>query len=351
MISNYWNFEGHFKNLFEFTDIEEISFIIERKVMKTYIKRSVIIWFFSTELFGQSNTCISQLQGPATFDIASCQQLEIDNLRFSKDSRIDSLKGLDRASKAKILGNYKGQLVEGKIVSSEIFDKQFPKSKGLLNGQKIKLYLYPGQKLACEEIEGKRLEGKFQQICCNGRLEAPCLLDTEYTMAEAKVLGSSGSRAGNEDREKSIRSKNYVAGMKAFQKRNYKKAAEFLEKSRSEGKIDLAGQYALGVSYRKLDLCPKGIPVLKDIYDEFLKKKNWADQDRFTRKAIFLLARCYSKELDSGQAVLILNGYLVESKKYKPEIRQSLKHPDFGWIHTTKDYVTYKKDALKKLKN
>jgi hypothetical protein len=141
-----------------------------------------------------------------------------------------------------------------------------------------------------------------------------------------------------------------VNGMKAFQNKKFKMAAKFLERTRSRGKIDLAGRYALGVSYRKLDLCPKAIPVLKEIYDDFLKKKNWADQDKYTRRAIFLLARCYAKELNSGQAVLILNGYLVEPKKYKAEIRQSFKHRDFGWIHTTKDYINYKKEAQKKLR-
>lgn len=297
-----------------------------------------------------ASTCISLIQGPITFDVESCEQLDTQNLELSNDTRLESLKGLDAASKKKVVGAYMGQVIKGKVVSSRAYDKAFPKAKGALNGQRVEIYIFPKQKMQCEQLESKRISGQMQQVCCNGRLEAPCLLSTQYTFKNAKVVGDTKSRAGNQARLASIQSKTYKSGMQAFQSKKYKKAAKKLETARSKGEIDDAGKYALAVSYRKLDLCRRAIPVLKEVHDKWLSNKAWLDRHDVVRKSIFLLARCYAKEQDSGQSVLILNSYLLEPKKYKPEIKQSMRHPDFGWIHTTKDYKKYKKDARARLK-
>ena len=61
-----------------------------------------------------------------------------------------------------------------------------------------------------------------------------------------------------------------------------------------------------------------------------------------------LLARCLARMNDPQNAVAILNSYLIEPAKYRSEINESLKDADFGWIHTSREYRDYTKEARKK---
>ena len=61
-----------------------------------------------------------------------------------------------------------------------------------------------------------------------------------------------------------------------------------------------------------------------------------------------LLARCLARMNDPQNAVAILNSYLIEPAKYRNEINESLKDSDFGWIHTSREYRDYMKEARKK---
>jgi hypothetical protein len=51
-----------------------------------------------------------------------------------------------------------------------------------------------------------------------------------------------------------------------------------------------------------------------------------------------------------SNAYMILSGYLLEPGKYQRELKQALKHKDFGWIHTSKQYREFKKEADKKVR-
>ena len=113
--------------------------------------------------------------------------------------------------------------------------------------------------------------------------------------------------------------------------------------------MDNVGHFKLGYSYRMLDLCPAAISPLKYVHEQKEKGATWADEDVAVRASDFLLARCYAKMNQPGASVLLLNAYLLEPQKYAKELKDSLSHADFGWIHTSREYREYQKEAQKKL--
>jgi hypothetical protein len=80
------------------------------------------------------------------------------------------------------------------------------------------------------------------------------------------------------------------------------------------------------------------------------QRQVWADEENSARQAIFLLARCYAKMNDPEAATQILNSYLLEPAKYQSELKESLNHKDFGWIHTSREFLDYEKLARQKLR-
>ena len=113
--------------------------------------------------------------------------------------------------------------------------------------------------------------------------------------------------------------------------------------------MDVKGLYRWGLSLREIEDCAAAVVPLERVYKLAQEGKVWQDEELDSRRAVFLLARCHAKLGDPSQAVFYLNGFLLESKKYQSELRQSLVHKDFGWIHTSKEYIEYKLEAQKKL--
>jgi hypothetical protein len=109
------------------------------------------------------------------------------------------------------------------------------------------------------------------------------------------------------------------------------------------------GYYFLGLTYRYLDLCSKAISPLTYLAELNDKNEVWGDQKEVLRRSNFLLARCHSKLNRPGEATIILNSYLIEPGKYRAEIQESLKHKDFGWINSAKEFVEYEAKARKAL--
>jgi hypothetical protein len=210
------------------------------------------------------------------------------------------------------------------------------------------MYIAPPQN-QCSAILGKRVAANVNERCCDGGGDVPCLLDTGFVLKDPKVIGSTASGAGDESRQRAMRSATYKTGIAAFRAKKYKDAAAAFQKAKASGELDIKGHYSLGFSYREMDQCGDAIPPLKFIHDASLKKDIWADEEDIARKATFLLARCYSKINDPGAAVMILNSYLLEPQKYKAELKQALSNKDFGWIHTSKEYRDFKKEVAKKL--
>lgn len=293
--------------------------------------------------------CLSLKEGPMVFDATGCKKLVPEELFNMSNSKYSWINDLDKVGRKKLLDSYRGLLLKGQVVKSKIKDKGLSTNRGALEGEEIFIYMPPSAN-ACNNVLGLRLNGKLKEKCCDGNGDVPCLLNTTYLFNSVSAVGKAGSEAGDSTRGKAKRSKNVKLGDKEYAKKRYAKAIPFYEKARANGSLDVKGHYKLAHSYREQDVCARAVGPLEHIADMVARKKIWGDEEPIARKARFLQARCYAKMNKPQQAYLILSSYLLEPSKYRRELKQSLNHKDFGWIHTSKEYRLYKKDALKKLR-
>ncbi len=135
----------------------------------------------------------------------------------------------------------------------------------------------------------------------------------------------------------------------AAKSHDWKKAAKNFESARAEKPLDYRGLLALAFVYRQLEECPKAIGPLIEIQQKANRKKISPKEKRLVRHGLFLLARCYAKGSDAGRTLYILNGYLLDPRKFTSELRQSLHMTDFGGLRTQSDFQDYEKAARKAL--
>lgn len=293
-------------------------------------------------------SCMSLKSGPVVYDVTGCGQVEPERHFDTTKDKYSWIAGLDAAGRKKFFDSYRGLYLKGKVVKSEAVEKGLTGDTGQLSGQDVLMFVPPGQQ-TCAGVNGKRVSGQLQEICCDGGGDPPCLLNTSYVLKSPQALGAAASGAGDALRVKASRSKDYKLGDAAFAAKNYKEATKYFERARTNDELDIKGHYKLGFAYRELDQCRDAERILKHVNEQRERKTIWADEESVARQAAFLLARCYSKMNEPGAAVLLLNSYLLEPQKYKKELRESLSHKDFGWIHTSREYRDYKKEAQKKL--
>jgi hypothetical protein len=294
-------------------------------------------------------SCLTLASGPVIVDVLGCKAIEPEKVFDFTKEKYSWIKDLDGPGRKKLLDSYRGLYVKTRVVKSTASTKGVTGEENVLTGQQVFMYIPPSA-AQCTAVNGKRLDASLREICCDGGGDIPCLLETGYLLLQPKVIGGMGSAAGDETRTKARANKDYQAGAAAFKASKWKDAARDYEKARVNGALDTLGEYELGYAYRMLDQCADAVRPLRVIYDKSMKSQIWGDEEPIARKASFLLARCYSKMNDPGATVLILQGYLIEPEKYHSEIQQSLRHKDFGWIHTSKEYKDYEKEARKKLK-
>jgi hypothetical protein len=287
--------------------------------------------------------CISYVKGPIVFDVESCQTVNVPSDLALEDEAYKSVRGLDAQAKAKLLNSYRGTLVKGLVVSSQAVQTGLG-STGALKGLDVAIFIKPGQ-AACASLEKKRLQGNVREQCCNGDAAAPCMLRTAYFFESFKALGNAGTGDGEVTRKKAENSPAYKEALKLFEAKKYKKSAVAFEKLKSAGALDIKGHYFLASAYHKQEKCKKAVPQLEFVAEQSEQGKVWADERATVREANFLLARCYSRLGNAESAAIILNTYLIEPKKFRDEISRSMKLAEFGYIHTTKEYKEYKKQA------
>ncbi len=322
---------------------------MERCAAKVREKAAQVILLSS--LFAATHVsagCLTLISGPIVYDVEACKLIEPERVFDPERERFAWIGNLDAQSRKTFLDTYRGLYVKGKVVKSEAIAKGFVGEQNALTGETLFMYIPPSP-TQCNQVLGKRLAANLKEVCCEGGGDAPCLLDTGYVLQSPKIVGQAGSAAGDESRVKAKKSKDYRDGLKAMSSKNYKAAVKSFEKARTNGELDIKGHYLLGFALRELDLCRGAISPLQTIHKKVLAKQIWADEEGDARKGVFLLARCYSKMNDPQNTVLILNSYLLEHQKYKTELKDSLNHKDFGWIHTSKEYKDYAKEARKKL--
>jgi hypothetical protein len=287
--------------------------------------------------------CISYVKGPIVFDVESCQSINVPSDLALDDEAYKSVRGLDAQTKSKLLNSYRGVLVKGLVVSSQAVQTGLG-STGALKGQEISIFIKPGQAV-CSALDKKRLQGNVKEQCCNGDAAPPCMLRTAYFFESYKPLGSASSGDGEATRKKAETSPAYKEAVKLFESKKFRKSAAAFEKLKTAGSLDIKGYFLLASAYHKQEKCKKAVPHLEYIADQSEQGKTWADERPTVREANFLLARCYSRLGNAESAAIILNTYLIEPNKFRDEISRSMKLAEFGFIHTTKEYKEYKKQA------
>jgi hypothetical protein len=135
----------------------------------------------------------------------------------------------------------------------------------------------------------------------------------------------------------------------AAKNRDWKKAAKDFESARVEKPLDYRSLLALAFAYRQLEECPKAIGPLKEMQQRANRKSLNPKEKKLIRHGLFLLARCYAKGNDAGRTLYILNGYLLDPRKFTSELRQSLHLIEFGGLRTQSDFHDYEKAARKAL--
>lgn len=294
--------------------------------------------------------CVSLVKGYLALDVRSCGRLKPEMTFDVNQERHAFIKDLPAPEQKKFWNSYRGLIIKGKVARSLAVRSGLNSSKGALNGEDISVFVHPDKNNTCRGLPGKRIKGYVSEACCEGGGDPPCLLSSAYVLKNYKVIGKASSSAGNASKTKAKKSKLYKRADKEFRQKRFEKAARYYEGVRSRGNLDIVGHYKLAYSYRQIDRCAKAIPPLEYIADKGEKKEFWADEEKIIRRANFLMARCYAKVNKPGFAVTILEGYLIDPATYRREIKGSLTHKDFGWIHTSKEYRKYKQAAERKLR-
>lgn len=299
-------------------------------------------------LLGMAQTvraeCISLVKGTVAFDVKSCGVINPEASFDLNNSRYKFIGDLPADEKKKFMDSYRGLLVKGRVARSQAVRSGLSPEKGALNGEDISAFIRPGDG-ACAQFLGQRLKATLDEACCEGGGDAPCLLSSAYVLKDVKAIGKPDTTTGNKERVQAKVHPDYAKADEAMRKNDPKLAAQLFESVRRDGKLDVTGHYNLGLMYRQLDQCEKAIPVLEWVFKKSSKNEYWANEELIVRKANFLLARCFAKTNKPESAVIILQSYLIDPKKYKAEIRQALNHKDFGWIKTSKEYDKFIKEA------
>lgn len=297
--------------------------------------------------------CISLIKGPIHYDVRSCGVLNPEASFDTSKENHRFIKELPPRERKKFLNSYRGLIMSGQVARSRAQRSGLAKQKGVLNGEKVKVFVHPkdiGPGVGCDKLRNKRLKALLEEACCEGGGDPPCLLNSSYVLKNISVTKGSPKRNMSSRDQKLRKSKLYKEANRAFGKKQWSKAAVKYKALNSSHTLNVRTLYRWGLANRKADRCNKAIVPLKIIEDRQQDQDYWAEDAPFIRKANFLLARCYSKLNQPEMAVPILEAYLIDSRKYRSEIKGSLEHDDFGWIRTSQPYQSYKKKAVSSLR-
>lgn len=300
----------------------------------------------SLNVYGQGS-CFSLIKGPIAFDVEVCKPFDPSVFDTSKP-KYKFIDDLDPQGKKELLDSYRGLILKGTVVMSQAIKEGVSTSKGVLQGKNTIMFIPPGS-TTCEMIRKKRISATLNEKCCNGTGDVPCLLGNGYILTEVQVSGEALVGEGVEKKARKARGKDYVEAEKNYAAKKYKEAVKLYVKAEEANDIDVKGLFRLGNSYREVERCDLATRPLKKIWALQQASKVFADEEMDARRGVFLLARCEAKNGDASGAVYYLNAFLLDPKKYRSELQQALKHKDFGWIHTSKEYQEFKIAAQKKL--
>jgi hypothetical protein len=291
--------------------------------------------------------CASLVRGQMMLDIQSCSNVQPEKAFATPEPKYNFIRDLPPPQRKAFLDSYRGLAIKAKVARSFAVRSGLSPEQGALSGETILAFI-PPQSLSCGAVYGKRIQAVMDETCCEGGGEVPCLLGTSYVLKKAAVVGGANTKAGHGGANLS-KDPDYIQAQKLLSQKDYKKGTVLLEKLQLSAKLDVQGKYLLAAAYRDMDKCPRAVPILEELYQKFERSDYWTDDEPYIRRANLLYARCLSMQVKSGEAVMILQGFLVEPKKYRKEIQESLSHPDFGYIKTSKAYIEYRDAASRAL--
>ena len=312
------------------------------------MRNSLTFIFGLISIFCQSGksygVCASLVKGEAAINITSCGLLNPEKSFPTSQFRYQFIGNLGTSDRANFYNSYRGLLVEGLVVRSMAIQSGLSPKKGALGGEKISAFIPPGT-ANCHLIKGKRVKTLIDEACCEGGGDPPCLLDTTYVLKNIKVLGSAEGAAGNVKRQKMEMTAEYQKANTLLQQGKFEAASALYKQLLARNLLDLRGHYFLGYAGRMMDRCDQAIPVLEKVNRASEKNDYWANDKSVVKKANMLLARCYAKQGNENNALLILNSLLLAPAQNRPEIRAAMNHPDFGRIRTSKGFAEFKQRA------
>lgn len=318
-----------------------------RRICRVGFLSALLSAFLPSKGVGAQEACVALIKGPIAFDVDVCRPFDPSMFDTTK-AKYKFIDDLDPAGKKELLDSYRGLVIKGTVVLSRAIKSGVSTSKGVLQGEKSIMFIPPNL-TTCEQISHKRISGALEEKCCNGTGNSPCLLGGGLVLTDVKVAGDAIVGETLTKKGKRIHGKDYKEAEKLYAQKKYLEAVKLYTKAEEANDIDVKGLFRMGFAYRELEKCDLAVRPLKKIWDLQQAKKIWADEELDARRGVFLLARCNAKNGDPSGAVFYLNAFLLDPKKYRSELQQSLKHKDFGWIHTSKEYRQYREAAEKKL--
>ncbi|MCX6131179.1 MAG: hypothetical protein NTX25_19240 [Proteobacteria bacterium] len=301
-------------------------------------------------LFEQSLSaaCASLVRGQLTLDVQSCSSVQSEQVFGTAEPKYNFIRDLPPAQRKAFLDSYRGLLVKGKVARSLAVRNGLSPEQGALAGESITAFI-PPQLMSCDAVNGKRLQAIMDETCCEGGGEVPCLLGASYVLRKPEVIGGANSKAGNLDSHATRQRPEFRQAQVFLTRKDYKQAVIALEKLHKANQLDVQGSFLLAATYRELDKCPLALPLLESIYRRFEKNDYWSDDETYIRRGTLLMARCLSMLERPGEAVMVLQSFLVEPQRFRKEINDSFSHADFGYIQTSKPYLDYREIAVKAL--
>jgi hypothetical protein len=296
--------------------------------------------------------CLSTLKGQLVVDILQCQEVKIPADLALDDEAFVVTKSMSAGNRKKLFRQYVGKKIKAYVQRSDAFDEGLG-VKNALKGQKIDVF-FRSTSQSCKDLNQKRAKVLLNQTCCDGRSDAPCMIKGSkgYYFETIQTIGGVGGSVGNKQLQQAIKHSDYLKAARMLKQGEYAESAKLLDRLLKEGKLDVRGHYLLGIAHHRDEQCAKAIVPLEKIREIELSGKLMAgEMHKILKPASFLLARCYARQLKAGKAVIILNSYLISPDEYLSQIRKSLKAPEFGAIHTSKEYIKYRRRAKRALRN
>ena len=301
----------------------------------------VLTDFFISPAHGE---CISLIKGPIVLDIRTCGRFIPEKSFKFENSQYSYVLQYPPKDKKILFDGYRGLYARGRIALSRANRSGLDEKKGVLHGEEQEFFFPPGTG-NCRQILGKRLRAALREACCDEGVDAPCMLPSRYVIDSYRSMGTTRPGLGNKKRMALMKRKDYRLAEMKYTRKQFAGAAKLMARVKAKVPLDIRGLYKLAHSYRELDSCGRAIPVLQELYQREIDHDYWIEDEAVVRKGVFMLARCYAKENQPGGAVEILNFYLGYPQKYKREIVSALRHPDFGWIKTSKDFSHFRTEA------